>query len=698
MVINISNEIMDKAMELKNQGFTIKSIMKQLDISEDFCQYGTFRSKLYRYAISKEKGIEYEDNKIEADEIDVKAYYENLKHLEKSMVKLDTKQTSVSLKIQGNKPVCIAFWGDWHIGSRGLDYEQFDKDRELIRDTEGLYFIGMGDYKDNNSSYVTRSSNENSIRQNMQDLLVTNMMEEVRSKAIALIRGCFLAGTPIMMSNGTYKNIEDIKEGDMVISGTGAVRKVNKKFLNQYKGQMVRFTVKGNPYKIDGTCDHKVLGIKREEILDSKGRVDKQKDYSDFIKWYRLDELRENDYMVTPKSKLTANESITKDKAYLYGLFAAEGNFDKYKDNLTGIAYTLSITEIELAKKVVAMFESEWNCTPTIKERPEKGQLTIRLVNKDIAEDFFKHCGEYSYGKVLSEELLHCENSLYVASGLIDGDGHLKKQDNKVVVELTSKNLSDQLRKIYLNNGIPSVMDTFDRKDGIRKNTYRVTVRNEYLNKIVSLNEKTTFKEDMRITKYTLDMDEYIAYPIVSYSTFEYDGETHDFEVDVDHSYLVGGLVAHNCHDDWDNKIDDRDFVAELCKVTDSVNLWHGGMINVVVGDETYKIFARHKYKNESGLNTTNAQRNMLNDAGPCDVAALGHKHFPDMQMLDRMDQKVVYLRNGSYKKYDEFGQKIGGYSGKKSVPCVVLFPDTHKVVPFQELEDAIIYLKAVRG
>ena len=88
----------------------------------------------------------------------------------------------------------------------------------------------------------------------------------------------------------------------------------------------------------------------------------------------------------------------------------------------------------------------------------------------------------------------------------------------------------------------------------------------------------------------------------------------------------------------------------------------------------------------------------MLNDAGPCDVAALGHKHFPDMQMLDRMDQKVVYLRSGSYKKYDEFGQKIGGYSGKKSVPCVVLFPDTHKVVPFQELEDAIIYLKAVRG
>ena len=501
MVINISNETMDKALELKSQGLSIKSIMKELDITEDICQYGTFRSKLYRYNISKEKGIEYEDNKIEADEVDVKAYYETLKHLEKSMVKLDTKQTSVSLKIAGDKPVCIAFWGDWHIGSRGLDYEQFDKDRELIKETDGLYFIGMGDYKDNNSSYITRSSNENNIRQNMQDLLVTNMMEEVRTKAIALIRGCFLEGTPIMMSDGTYKNIEDIQEGDMVISGTGTVRKVNKKFLNQYKGQMVRFSVEGNPYEIDGTCDHKVLGLKKMDIFRCNMDLS-------YIRWYRLDELREGDYIAKPSSIVSEND-----------------------------------------------------------------------------------------------------------------------------------------------NSIPHI----------------------------------TINDDL------------VLYPIVKYSTFEYEGETHDFEVDVDHSYLVGGLVAHNCHDDWDSKIDDRDFVAELCKVTDSVNLWHGGMINVVVGSETYKIFARHKYKNESGLNTTNAQRNMLNDAGPCDIAALGHKHFPDMQMLDRMDQKVVYLRSGSYKKYDEFGQKIGGYSGKKSVPCVIVFPDSHKIVPFQELEDAIIYLKAVR-
>lgn len=333
-----------KALELKQEGKPLKEIMEELNID---MKYKTFQRALYEYEktghernIRVKNNIEFLDRKEEPQECDLQEYYEGLKQLERSMDKLDRKQTKAEITINDDKPIAIAHWGDWHLGSRGLDYEQFDKDRELIKSTEGLYFIGMGDYKDNNSSYVTRSSNENSISQGMQDLLVNKMMEEVKGKCIALIRGC---------------------------------------------------------------------------------------------------------------------------------------------------------------------------------------------------------------------------------------------------------------------------------------------------------------------------------------------------------------------HDDWDKKLSDKDFIEELCKTTDSINLWHGGMLTVNIGYETYKIAARHKYKNESSLNTTNAQRNMMNDFGPVDVVALAHKHFPDLQILDRMGGKVVYIRSGSYKKYDEFGQKIGGYEGKKSVPIEVIFPKEHKVVPFQELEDGITYLKAVR-
>lgn len=335
-----------KALQLKNEGMSIKEVMEELKL-DGVMTYGAVRRALSEYArtgherVTRTKNsITYVDKK-EADTEDVEAYYQALQELEYHIDKLDTKQTDISINIDDDKPIAIAYWGDWHLGSKGLDYKQFDADRELIRETKGLYFIGMGDYKDNNSSYVTKSCNENTIPQGMQDLLVKNMVQAVGDKCLALIRGC---------------------------------------------------------------------------------------------------------------------------------------------------------------------------------------------------------------------------------------------------------------------------------------------------------------------------------------------------------------------HDDWDKKVADKDFIADLCDDINCVNLWHGGKLNITLKDEEYSIFARHKYKNESSLNTTNAQRNMMNDAGAVDVLALGHKHFPDLQMLDRMGKKVVYLRSGSYKKYDEFGQKIGGYSAIASVPITIIFPKSHKVVPFQELRDGITYLKAVRG
>lgn len=156
--------------------------------------------------------------------------------------------------------------------------------------------------------------------------------------------------------------------------------------------------------------------------------------------------------------------------------------------------------------------------------------------------------------------------------------------------------------------------------------------------------------------------------------------------------------LIRGCHDDWDKRVGDKDFISTLCEIADCVNLWHGGGININLGSQTYKIRARHKFKGESEINTTNAQRRLLQAFGPADVIAIAHKHFPDMQVLEQMEQQVIYIRSGSYKIYDEFGQKIGGYKGKVGVPVVVIFPNEKKLVPFRNLEDGISYLKSVRG
>jgi hypothetical protein len=152
------------------------------------------------------------------------------------------------------------------------------------------------------------------------------------------------------------------------------------------------------------------------------------------------------------------------------------------------------------------------------------------------------------------------------------------------------------------------------------------------------------------------------------------------------------------CHDQWDFAISGRDLMTEMCSIAKCVNLWHGGGINIELGNQQYKIRARHKFKGESDLNTTNTQRRLLNFFGPCDVICVAHKHYPDMQQSDKMGQDVIYLRSGSYKVYDEFGQQLGGYEGKAGVSIVILYPDEKKIVPFKNLRDGITHLQAVRS
>lgn len=157
-------------------------------------------------------------------------------------------------------------------------------------------------------------------------------------------------------------------------------------------------------------------------------------------------------------------------------------------------------------------------------------------------------------------------------------------------------------------------------------------------------------------------------------------------------------VTIRGCHDDWDKRNANKDFIQEICDITGAVNLWHGGIINLTVGNIEYRIGARHKYKFESSLNTTNTQRNFMNEYGPCDVIAVAHKHFCEVGQTQRMGGNVIYLRSGSYKRYDEFGQKLAGYSGIHGVPMVILYPDRKEAIPFRNLSDGVAVLNMLRG
>lgn len=156
-------------------------------------------------------------------------------------------------------------------------------------------------------------------------------------------------------------------------------------------------------------------------------------------------------------------------------------------------------------------------------------------------------------------------------------------------------------------------------------------------------------------------------------------------------------VTIRGCHDDWDKRNSNKDFIQSLCDITNAVNLWHGGIINLTAGNTEHRIGARHKYKGESSLNTTNTQRTFVNEFGHCSIVGAAHKHFAELQHTVRMGEETIYLRSGGYKRYDEHGQKLAGYEAGLGVPVVILTPDRKDMIPVKRLESAAELLYKLR-
>lgn len=155
--------------------------------------------------------------------------------------------------------------------------------------------------------------------------------------------------------------------------------------------------------------------------------------------------------------------------------------------------------------------------------------------------------------------------------------------------------------------------------------------------------------------------------------------------------------LVRGCHDDWDKKQGDKDFISAMAETADAVNLWHGGEITLKVGGEPYIWRVRHKYPYESSLNLENSMRRINEIQGPCDVAAVAHLHNVYVMARHLMGQMRYMARTGSYKIWDEYGQKLAGYKAKMGVPVFIMYPNEHRLKACWNLRDGIEALNEAR-
>ncbi len=140
-------------------------------------------------------------------------------HMQEELQRLDDRQTEVSVTIDDDKPIGIVFTGDLHIGGLYTDHRQMLHDFHLIRETEGLYAVLMGDYTDN---YITRSHPGGSFEQVITADKQRKLCEYIFDKF-------FSNGKTIAVLKGNHDNWSTKETGEDFV--THLARKIGSPYL-----------------------------------------------------------------------------------------------------------------------------------------------------------------------------------------------------------------------------------------------------------------------------------------------------------------------------------------------------------------------------------------------------------------------------------------------------------------------------------
>jgi len=382
--------------------------------------------------------------------------------------------------------------------------------------------------------------------------------------------GCFASGTRILMGNGLYKNIEDVRVGDFVINMHGEPVKVKRAFSTGVRDvQKVRSSISYKPSYV--TSDHQYfvgdLNSVSNKTLQSHGYVKalskKTKSKESKYKWKRVENFRQ-DALLTPRNinfdmrdsfsinlKKKGGDDVTLtpsyDLGYIYGTFLGDGHARVYAhkkpskvtkktiiSNSGNVSWYFSIHEDSIARKLNSCVEKIFNRSCKIKKAHEKGIIKVDLYYKPFA-NFLEAFGKKDK-KHLPEDLL-INNKPYlkgILDGLIDSDGSVEKS-GRISFTNTSPSLIELFGVIcFMTKGFFPNMREHGKNVGGLKGVNESNLKMSFRSRVNTTSAKR-LSEDFQISK------------LLESSPTDLRVEVFDLEVDCpSHSFIANNSIVHN--------------------------------------------------------------------------------------------------------------------------------------------------------
>ncbi|MBI2558058.1 Fe-S cluster assembly protein SufB [Candidatus Woesearchaeota archaeon] len=407
--------------------------------------------------------------------------------------------------------------------------------------------------------------------QNMGQFERTLIIAEPGS-SVHYVEGCFVKGTPIKTVNGT-KKIEDIKEGDAVLTHTGSYKKVYKTQKREHTGVLCKIKYYGDTrQQIKITGGHPILAVKRTKAEYKNTEWEPE--------WIEAANIQKYDYAAMPIERTVISRDsrffsvkigrgrhpskdiqfkIETDKDFfrLVGYYMAEGSIigESY------LSFTFNKNEREYIDDVNQLLEKFFGKAP-LEYKEYKNGISLVLCSTLAARFFKNEFGKGAKNKSLPKwfALEAPEKQMEFVKGYWRGDGSFINKryscGNKIMFRINtiSEALAEQTRDILLRLDIFASINVW-KKNAPRNNSFVVYIGGSHLeafSNIVGYNINESFDGNLilkqEIVSYAQITNKYAFVPIKEIIKERVnDLEVYNFSVAQDESYVANGIVVHNC-------------------------------------------------------------------------------------------------------------------------------------------------------
>lgn len=349
---------------------------------------------------------------------------------------------------------------------------------------------------------------------------------------------CFPKGQRVITING-FKNIEDIKKGDMVLTHKGRYREVATPMERLYDGKLYKIRPTYYNFTINTTNEH--------PFFTQRG-------------WVNAEDLKEDDYLSMPLNKETINpQQITYKQVInqhkeiykttnlpilnenfwkLVGYWLAEGwTRDKRNGKNSRNTYRifLSVAEhkMKFIQPVIEALGIHYRIEKSITcDKISFGSKDYWLFIKQFTN------GNRSTNKLIPEFVQNMPKHLIRAfvEGYKNGNGC--ENDEKIRYSSTSKILLEGLQRLLLKteNKLYSLSQTHYERQSIIDG------------RVVNAKDSYSLEKNKTDNKFAYFTEDYVFYKVRTITTEDVNLLTvHNFEVEEDNSYCLPITAVHNC-------------------------------------------------------------------------------------------------------------------------------------------------------